>query len=208
MKFDATQAQEATKLQLSKLPPGVAENPASELLRIVTSFSTEFGQLCSGVSDYAQLIQQCKPAYDDFKTAIRRTAPDFRPYTEKEKKKYGYSAINLDDPEEDSLSDGSEDGSLERSEGRDEQDGEIVLHSDTPKILYVDEVKQYILGSLTRELPFNVPFSAKEGLIRLSMQTWEVREITGYLLLLIFVLHCALLEPRAGMLQKSQESCS
>ncbi len=34
--------------------------------------------------------------------------------------------------------------------------------------------------SLTRELPFNVPFSAKEGLIRKAMKDWEEFAIDAF----------------------------
>ncbi|KAG8946753.1 hypothetical protein FRC04_011409 [Tulasnella sp. 424] len=179
LRLDATRSRESARALLSKLPPPLSDNPSAELLRMVTNFSTEFRNFTNGLSEFASLIQKCKPAYEEFHERIKETAPDFRPYTEKEKKKFPAMTSKFKDPE-----DGSDDSEDEDDEEEEESVEELDLNddeeasqttgrTDRKKPMYVDEVKKYIQSSLTRELPFNVPFSAKEGLIRQSMEEWE-----------------------------------
>ncbi|KAG9045356.1 hypothetical protein FS837_006454 [Tulasnella sp. UAMH 9824] len=178
LRLDATRSREAARAQLSKLPPPLGDNPSAELLRMVTNFSIEFRNFTNGLSEFASLIQKCKPAYEEFHERIKDTAPDFRPYTEKEKKKFPGMTSKFKDPEDGSDSsdeeDEEEEDSVEELDLNDEEGSDVTsLSSRKKKPMYVDEVKKYIQSALTRELPFNVPFSAKEGLIRQSMEDWE-----------------------------------
>ncbi|KAG8993005.1 hypothetical protein FRB94_011150 [Tulasnella sp. JGI-2019a] len=183
LRFDASRSRESTRQLLTKLPPAISENPSAELLRMITAFSGEFRNYTTGVSDYASLIQQCKPAYEGFRDAVRATAPDFRPYTVKERKKYQLTVRFKDPEDDDTNSDESEGEGEDDDDDDDDDDNDDDSDSDSDgksgkgkkkvEPMYVDEVKKYIHNSLTRELPFNVPFSAKEGLIRQSMKEWE-----------------------------------
>ncbi|KAG8903486.1 hypothetical protein FRB99_003229 [Tulasnella sp. 403] len=179
LRLDATRSREVTKQLIAKLPPPMSDNPSAELLRMVTSFSLEFRNFSNGISDHASLIQKCKPAYEEFRLAIKNTAPDFRPYTQKEKKKYLDLTTRFKDPEDSSEDeDSEEEGEEHPDQSEEEREEDDIRSLDTgvrqkKKPMYVDEVKTYIHKSLTRELPFNVPFSAKEGLIREAMKEWE-----------------------------------
>lgn len=154
LRFDASRSREATKQQLSKLPPAISENPSSELLRMITSFSGEFRNYTTGLSEYASLIQQCKPAYEGFRDAIKSTAPDFRPYTEKEKRKYAQLTVRFKDPEDEDADDSSESEEEEdEDEDEDEEDDEEeeTKSGKGKKIkkaepMFVDQVKDYIHG--------------------------------------------------------------
>lgn len=123
---------------------------------MVTKFANEFRNYSNGMSDYAQLIQKCKPAYEEFYKNVKATAPDFRPYTLKEKKKYaGVFSTRFKDPEDES---DAEDTSDEESEDDDEDDDseeDDIEYVDgkseaapsshkKKKPMYVDEVKKYI----------------------------------------------------------------
>ncbi|KAG8885743.1 hypothetical protein FRB98_001655 [Tulasnella sp. 332] len=179
LRLDASRSRENTRQLLTKLPPAISENPSAELLRMISTFSSEFRNYTTGLSEYASLIQQCKPAYEGFRDAIRATAPDFRPYTAKEKRKYAQLTVRFKDPEDDEEKSNSDEDEEDEDEDDDDDDDEDSDEdgksgkSKKTEPMYVDEVQKYIHGSLTRELPFNVPFSAKEGLIRKSMKEWE-----------------------------------
>ena len=73
-----------TQDQLATLPPPPPEDSASELLKLVTGFSADVGALVEGAQGNKQLLQQCRPAYKQFKRDIRKTAPRFVPFTAKE----------------------------------------------------------------------------------------------------------------------------
>lgn len=122
---------------------------------MITSFSGEFRNYTSGLSEYASLIQQCKPAYEGFRDAIKSTAPDFRPYTEKEKRKYAHLTVRFKDPEDedgDDSSESEEEDDDDDDEDEDEDDEEdATTGSKTKKIkkaepMFVDQVKDYIHG--------------------------------------------------------------
>jgi hypothetical protein len=74
----------ATHASLDKLPPRMPDNPLAEMLKIITSFSTDFARSIEGNTGSTQLLQQCRPAYKAFKADIKSTAPDFRPFVSPE----------------------------------------------------------------------------------------------------------------------------
>jgi len=135
------------KSRLDNLPPPPSDNPSAELLRLVTGFSTEVAQLIRGSEGYEQLIQQCRPAFAKFKQDIRSTAPDFRPFTDER-----------DEPREECVPEEDMGGSV----------------PVTPDPMYLSDVRDHIQRSLTRELPFNVPFRAKVSLIEKFSSNWGV----------------------------------
>lgn len=64
---------------ISDLPPPPPENPTAELLRLVTGFNAELTKYVQAVDGYESLVQQCRPAYNQFKKGILSTRPNFRP---------------------------------------------------------------------------------------------------------------------------------
>ena len=87
--------------QTAALPPPPPEDSASELLKLATGFSADVGALVEGAQGSERLLQQCRPAYTQFKRDIRRTAPRFVPFTAKEDKgNYSDPVLEPEDPEE------------------------------------------------------------------------------------------------------------
>jgi hypothetical protein len=93
----------ATRKELAGLPIAVTGEPATYVLQRVTNFSTSFGRLTEGSPEASQLIQGHRSVYRRFKRAIRRTAPDFKPYPEESHASTRWD--NGDQDEDDSDSD-------------------------------------------------------------------------------------------------------
>lgn len=80
MREEARQALKETIKGLDQLPPPPPENPAVELLRLLTAFSTETNGWIDGSERKEGLIQIFKGASAEFKEKILGTAPNFRPF--------------------------------------------------------------------------------------------------------------------------------
>lgn len=65
---------------LDNLPSPPSENPAAELVRLITTFTAEVENVIQGRESHEYLLQKCRPAYRAFKMDIRSTAPRMRPY--------------------------------------------------------------------------------------------------------------------------------
>lgn len=64
---------------LGDLPPPPSCEPLSEVLRLITKFSGEVRRQGEGIPGRDGLLHQIKQPRDDFRVAIRRTAPCFVP---------------------------------------------------------------------------------------------------------------------------------
>lgn len=69
-----------TDSRLRKLPKPPPENPVSEVIDMVSSFSRSLSTLVEGTPDKRGIHQAIRPLYEKFNNAIRDAAPDFRPY--------------------------------------------------------------------------------------------------------------------------------
>jgi len=72
---------------LEHLPPPPPENPAVELLRLLTAFSMETKQWIDASERKESLIRIFKVASAEFKRKILQTAPNFRPFKDAEEEK-------------------------------------------------------------------------------------------------------------------------
>ncbi|KAH8117943.1 P-loop containing nucleoside triphosphate hydrolase protein [Phellopilus nigrolimitatus] len=142
----------STSSELSTLPPPPPENPTSELLKLVTNFTSELNSHVQGLPNYEGLIQRCRPAYNSFGNDILTTRPMFIPF---EKDAFEEFDDIPDEPE---------------IVKEDIQQESRLTSTQSPK--YIDDVRELIKLSLTRELPYNVPFSAKVRLIEECFETW------------------------------------
>jgi hypothetical protein len=130
---------------------------------MVTTFHREVGALIQGEESFERLIQRCRPAYFRLKRDIRETAPRFMPFLHDEDSR-GFNTEFCAEPSED---------------GSEEQFGDVMYVDDIRKHIekYVTLSYLYLtnrtLRSLTRELPFNVPFQAKVSLIQRFFIDWE-----------------------------------
>ncbi|THU97629.1 hypothetical protein K435DRAFT_753802 [Dendrothele bispora CBS 962.96] len=142
---------EDTCYELARIPHKVEEEPATYMLNLLTGFAGEFQQYVKGSAETAKLIQQHRDAYKVLKIAIRRTAPNFMPCLPKETRVPFTNSLEEDENDRDGL-----------------------MMSNEKKALYLTEMRLYIDGSITRELPNNVPFDAKVALIMEFQATWAV----------------------------------
>ncbi|KAK0463897.1 P-loop containing nucleoside triphosphate hydrolase protein [Desarmillaria tabescens] len=149
IRSEAMEALEECRTELTTIPTAINEEPATYMLKLVTSFSTEVQSLVRGRSDASRLIHENRQAFKDLKIAIRRTAPNFVPVE--------------DDQPQPVMVNSLEDG--------EEEDLAPELNTDEPFTLTA--MKRHIQRSLTRELPNNVPFEAKVELITAFQATWH-----------------------------------
>ena len=68
-----------TDSQLHALPPRLAQAPSLELLKLIASYTDKLSSIAQGDKGDGGLLRQCKPAFSNFRAAIRRTAPHFIP---------------------------------------------------------------------------------------------------------------------------------
>lgn len=71
---------EACERELSTLPKPIGGEPATYMLGLVTSFVNDVEHYVRGGPAAGHLIHENRTAFANFKTAIRRTAPNFLPY--------------------------------------------------------------------------------------------------------------------------------
>ena len=64
---------------LEDLPPLSSAAPLNEVLRLITDFTREVERQGKGIPGYDSLLHQMKQPQDEFRIAIRRTAPCFVP---------------------------------------------------------------------------------------------------------------------------------
>jgi hypothetical protein len=70
---------EKIKRDLEDLPPPPSSAPLSEVLRLITDFTKEVEKQGEGIPGHDGLLHQVKQPQDEFRVAIRRTAPCFVP---------------------------------------------------------------------------------------------------------------------------------
>lgn len=81
-KVDDTLA--ASTAELKKLPAQLSLDPSSELLSMIGSFSGDAKAYVDGTQTRVALVQDNRGIYRQFKIAIRKTAPEYRPYLRRE----------------------------------------------------------------------------------------------------------------------------
>ncbi|KAH9851169.1 P-loop containing nucleoside triphosphate hydrolase protein [Lenzites betulinus] len=144
---------------LQALPPAVTTEPSAFVLDLITKFSNDVAELVQGSERQAALVQSTRDSYIKFKYAILGTAPQFIPYEDAQrggaKSKRAFLAI-------------------------DEEKDENVKVKVPARHLYLEDVREHIRASVTRELPNNIPYSAKRSLIADFQQTWGVHATTCF----------------------------
>ncbi|PIL25642.1 transporter [Ganoderma sinense ZZ0214-1] len=149
----------ACKEQLDALPPVVTTDPTASVFNLVVTFCSEIALHVEGSPTHSGLVQTNKCTYTRFKHAILSTAPPFVPF-EADKVPTDLNTVkwtNLD-------------GEVSDDAG--------IQHLGSRKPLYLGDVRQRIQSSITRELPNNVPYSAKRSFIFDFQESWE-REATA-----------------------------
>ncbi|KAI0066060.1 P-loop containing nucleoside triphosphate hydrolase protein [Artomyces pyxidatus] len=142
----ATEYLRACEAELARLPKAVTGEPASFMLNLVTSLCSDFGELAQGGPGSEGLVQESRLVFNKFKHEIRATTPNYVPSRKDESELWFEN--RLDEEEEDQTSAAS-----------------------VP--FFLDDMRAHIMGSITRELPNNVPFSAKVTLIKAFQEKWD-----------------------------------
>ncbi|KAG8776904.1 hypothetical protein FRC12_000633 [Ceratobasidium sp. 428] len=140
---------------LRALPAEVSDDPAGAVLNLVMDFHRDVVTHVEGIPDGDGLIQQIRQAQDKFRQAIRRSAPDFRPFKRPTNDEEKANAPKM--PEVVFL---KEEGSFE-------------IEDISNRTLFEDDVSKMSKEAVTRELPKNVPFIVKRKLIKGFMEMWD-----------------------------------
>ena len=69
-----------TEAQLGELPQEPSKDPVGEVYAIIGKLSSALSQYVEGTPGADGLLQAIRPKQQDFKEAVRNTAPDFRPF--------------------------------------------------------------------------------------------------------------------------------
>jgi hypothetical protein len=72
---------------LDGLPKPPSDDPRGEISSLLHTFTSDLAQEIRGVPDKDGLVQAIRSAQENFRRAIRMTAPDFRPFEQKFKGK-------------------------------------------------------------------------------------------------------------------------
>ncbi|KAK7044850.1 P-loop containing nucleoside triphosphate hydrolase protein [Favolaschia claudopus] len=137
--------------ELEGLPPKAVGDPATHMLNLITSFCTDIRQYVDGQSDMSILIHERNAAFTEFKEAINKTQPKFVAQLPGQAGTHGFP-IQID------------------NEGGKPPSATDLIASQKP--VYLTDVQAHIAQSITRELPGNIPFSAKKTLIAAFQSTW------------------------------------
>jgi hypothetical protein len=70
---------ERTNIELHELPSPPSSEPLREILRLITDLTRAVEKQVKGVPGSEGLLQQIRPQQEEFRTAIRTTAPCFVP---------------------------------------------------------------------------------------------------------------------------------
>jgi hypothetical protein len=68
-----------TDSQLRALPPRLAQAPSLELLKLISAYTDKLNSIAQGNKGDGELLRKCKPAFGNFRAAVRHTAPRFIP---------------------------------------------------------------------------------------------------------------------------------
>ncbi|TFY58284.1 hypothetical protein EVJ58_g6511 [Rhodofomes roseus] len=143
--------------ELKTMPQQITGEPASYVLSLLSLFCVDVQSHVIGGPRTEALVQHNRREYEDFKCAIRSTAPRFIPLpSAKDAPPVSDTNANpaVDDEDEESVKDAADRGTRAPS-------------------MNLSEMRLHIQRSMTRELPFNVPYPAKTALIRSFQTKWE-----------------------------------
>lgn len=159
----------SARLALSMLPKEPSNDPRNEISNIVHRFVTDLSWHVKGVPDDDGLIQSIRPAQRKFKSAIRGTVPEFRPFEKRfaESKTFGKPIFLRNEEGGVSDVDDDEPGDVDSSL---QPKGRLTTRNRT---IYIDEVLKRAYRARTRELPGNYPFVVQESFIKTFIKQWE-----------------------------------
>ncbi|KAJ7735808.1 P-loop containing nucleoside triphosphate hydrolase protein [Mycena metata] len=145
----ASERMDECRRDLAAIPEKVVGEPATHMLNLLTAFCTEIRHYVDGQSDTSALIHERNEAFANFKTAINKTQPHFVARVPGQAGDATYP-IQIDDDPAPSAT-------------------ELISQNKT---VYLTDIRTHLAKSITRELPGNIPFSAKKSLITAFQSTW------------------------------------
>jgi len=69
-----------TEKDISRLPAPPSSEPVSEIVKLINTFVRSIQRVVDGIPDEDGLLQTLRGPQDDFRRAIRQTAPYFLPF--------------------------------------------------------------------------------------------------------------------------------
>ncbi|THU85106.1 hypothetical protein K435DRAFT_764484 [Dendrothele bispora CBS 962.96] len=154
-----------TRGQLGQLPKAPSRDPLSEITALIVHFTTDLSRHLEGVPQKDGLPQAIRPAQVAFRKAIRRTAPNFKPFDKSDAKMHTLARPDFLDNEEE-----ADDDTGEKVEGTEDKSEDNA--PSEPIAIHIDEVLRQAQESRTRELPGNYPYIVQERYIRQITDQW------------------------------------
>ncbi|KAJ7809004.1 P-loop containing nucleoside triphosphate hydrolase protein [Mycena olivaceomarginata] len=172
-------ALQQTRASIQLLPKPPSDDAILEVTTLVHSFIRELDQMIEGVPHADGLIQTIRPAQEEFRRNIRRTAPDFRPFESGQKR----GKIQTMFPDPDFLRD--EEGHEHWFPPSNNEQASITARVP----IYVDQVLtraekyffcpscfrvlfDFIPSARSRELPGHYPFAVQKAYIAEFTCSW------------------------------------
>ncbi|KAG5337798.1 hypothetical protein C0989_008853 [Termitomyces sp. Mn162] len=168
----------ATRDALQNLPKPPSSDPRNEIASLLHVFVQDLARHINGVPE-AGLLQTIRPAQEQFRRAIRVTAPDFQPFERRHAKKKkinkaefllseeGHEDFAIPNETVDSWSDKKSVADVTSIETNSSED---IVPDDA---IYIDEVMQRADEARTRELPGSYPFVVQETYIKGIIKKWR-----------------------------------
>ncbi|KAG1734532.1 P-loop containing nucleoside triphosphate hydrolase protein [Suillus lakei] len=150
-----------TQDEMRKLPKAPSTDPVGEVWNVVCQFSSQLSRRLEGTPDEDGILQTIRPHQQDFKRAIRATAPNFIPWGRNDTRELPTPNFLANEEDE-----------LEPTIGA---PSVIIPRSPTPQSegIYIKDVLDHAQRARTRELPDNYPFIVQQTYIEEFTKQWE-----------------------------------
>ncbi|KAF5374338.1 hypothetical protein D9758_004674 [Tetrapyrgos nigripes] len=161
-----------TRAELEKLPKAPSRDPRNEITTLLFDFTKDLSSHLEGVPDSDGLLQRIRPAQEDFRRNIRKSAPNFKPFEKKDGKSYRLRQFPFLENENEADDDGDADD--ENADGlQASTDTESEDYMPDKNAIYIDEVLKRAHEARTRELPGNYPHVVQEHYIKQFTKDWS-----------------------------------
>ncbi|KAJ2922809.1 hypothetical protein H1R20_g14301, partial [Candolleomyces eurysporus] len=169
-----------TRQNLKDLAPAPSTDPFNDIAKLIHDFTVDLRQQVIGVPDEDGLLQAIRPAQQQLRTAIRRTAPEFVPLSRESAPSFTLPRVKfLDNEEELVAGEDADDESEDDSEDEGVPQAGYLLGPFGPptpqqsSAIYVDEVYDRAHEARTRELPGFYPFVVQQSFITEIVDKWH-----------------------------------
>ncbi|KAI9066938.1 hypothetical protein FKP32DRAFT_1703275 [Trametes sanguinea] len=157
--------------ELDALPPMMTEDSdaTAEVVRCIFQFCDAMSKVILGSGEDKSFVRTCRHEFLAFEAAIRATAPDFQPFLEPD---ISLDPITLSTDRLPSLSLSTNSSGVPYPNGDSAQNDR--------KLIALADVRRVIEESTGWQLPGNVPYEAKEQLIKGFMDHWSDAAISCF----------------------------